>query len=214
MGRLNPIREKDIHTLLDELIAKFGIKPAITPAPFVPLHKAGNYSGMVREIRNSFGLNNLQIKIEYPERLDARTYAQIVRVGPMYPIASFPITKPSVTLQLSMARLRRASLFQTIRVIAHELAHAILWAESRAHEKSEFAVDITAMLFGFHQVFSHAHSNESKMERLGFPDLPELAQLKALLSKEDEEDEELFNAKYLTSGEIRHVAEVIRRCTL
>ena len=215
MQRINPAREAQINALITELSGKFGIKPAIKLNGLVPLYNNRHYAALVREIRNSFGLNHLKVSIQYPERMkNPQTMAMIEKHGLISPIAAFPITKPAVTLYLSMTRLRHASFSNVVRTLAHELAHPMLWAEHHALKDSEFAVDITAMLFGYHHVFAEAHSDEEMLTQYGFPDMPELAGMKSMLARETNEEQELRNPAYLTSAEIRYTAEVIRRCIM
>lgn len=217
MQKLTPAREAQINAQMAELSAKFGIKRAVANAPLLLLYQKRDYPGLVREIRNSFGLNHLRVNIRYPElSRNERTMAHIQGPGALPPVAAFPIRRPQVTLHLVMKRVRHISFANTVRTLAHELAHPLLWAEfpSLKEERSEFATDLTAMMFGYHNFFTDAHSAEEVLGQYGFADIPELASLKSVLMSDLQEEEELTNAKYLTSAEIQYAAEVIRRCVL
>jgi len=215
MFNITPAREVQISSQLAQLSALFGAKRAVSQAALWPLYQLHDYPSLVREIRNSFGLDKLKVRIRYHEQLRTeRTVAMVEQPASLPPVAAFAMLRPEVTLHLAMRRLYNASFANTVRALAHEMAHPLLLAHSHPLKESEFAVDLTAMLFGYHAIFSMAHSEGEVFGQYGLADIPGLSSLKSILMTELCEEEELTNSKYLTSEEVRFAAEIIRRCVL
>ena len=215
MFNITPAREAQISSQLAQLSALFGAKRPVSQAALLPLYQLRDYPSLVREIRNSFGLDKLKVRIRYHERLRTeRTMAQIEQPASLPLVAAFAMLRPEVTLHLAMRRLRNASFANTVRTLAHEMAHPLLFAHNHPLKESEFAVDLTAMLFGYHAIFSIAHGEGEVFGQYGFEDIPALSSLKSILMTDLREEEELTNPKYLTSEEIRFAAEIVRRCVL
>jgi hypothetical protein len=125
------------------------------------LHKARDYEGMVRLIRQSM---NMQVRLtvgwvnsgghKTKDGREAPAWIELPQRMPPYGTAAFHDLKLRMYLRKSF--LAQSTFDEATVAIAHELSHVVLESIGHPLREEEKAVDLTAMLLGFRLLYKTA----------------------------------------------------------
>jgi len=141
---------------------------------------AGDYTGMVRQCRRHVGLD-LPIRLGYVNAGRGDVPAFVSMPKPMPPRDSFAFRHAPITLYLRKSFLDSASAEIVAAAIGHELSHVILEADSHQLKAHEEAVDLTAMLFGFRDIYATSARHWQPGRQYGYLDRDEIALARCLI---------------------------------
>jgi hypothetical protein len=134
----------------------------IKPASLKALHKARNYEGMVQRIKKAM---NVEVKLRVGwvnsggQNKDAPAWVQLPHNMPPYGSTAFKDL--TITIFIRKSFLERSKYDQAAITVAHELSHIVLESINHPLRREEKAVDLTAMLLGFRELYaSGAHKAE------------------------------------------------------
>jgi hypothetical protein len=116
------------------------------------LYKRKDYTQMVRVVRDSMGLN-LRVKVGVVNKGGPNVPAWIETVQPMPLINTSEFRNTLVTVFLRKSFLDVSSFERIVMAIAHEMSHVVLYGIQHPLMKVEEAVDLTAMLLGYRDIY-------------------------------------------------------------
>ena len=135
------------------------------------LHKAKDYEGMLRLIRQSM---NVQVRLtiawvnsgghKSDDGREAPAWIELPAHMPRYGTAAFRDLKLTIFLRKSF--LAESTYDEAAVAIAHELSHVVLDSIAHPLRRVERAVDLTAMLLGFRLLYQIACYKEFHSERM------------------------------------------------
>lgn len=180
---------KDIKSYLRQLQEVLPKVSPIATASLKALHNVQDFKGMVKIIKDAMTLEDITFRfILVPDgaaqRSDLRNAAAWISLPvspselPFYGTAAFKATSLDIHFRISF--LKDNSFDQVAIVIAHELSHVVLDSIRHPLKRVEKAVDLTAMLLGFRQLYvSGAHKTRSeggynKTQQIGYLSLTEI----------------------------------------
>jgi hypothetical protein len=151
------------------------VLPWVPPVPIgalKSLHSARDYKGMVRLIKKTMNVE-IDLRIVWVSEGDAKigsvkdAPAWVDLPGKMPAYGSDAFRKSRLDIYLRRSFLERSAYDQVTAAIAHELSHIILDSIEHPLRRCEKAVDLTAMLFGFSQVYaSGTHTVQQEYNRI------------------------------------------------
>ena len=151
---VRPIRTHMIQSYLGQLRDAFGnTRQPVAKDQLRTLYAAQDYTGMVRIVRDSMRLD-LRIRVGLVnEGGPSGAPAWVSRPKPMPRYGSTEFTQTLVTVFLRKSFLQGRNFEQVVMAIAHELSHIVLDGIGHALRECEEAVDLTAMLLGYRDVY-------------------------------------------------------------
>ena len=158
------------------------VLPRVPPAStreLKSLHRAKDYEGMVRLIRQAM---NIQVRLtlglvnngghKTKDGREAPAWIELPKSMPPYGTAAFHDMK--LTMFLRKSFLAQSAYDEAAVAIAHELSHVVLESIGHPLREKEEAVDLTAMLLGFRLLYKTAcykevhHYYSTTRKRLGY----------------------------------------------
>ena len=189
---MNPIRTLLIQDLIAKLRDSFGaIRPPVSDGTLRSLHASEDYTGMVSFVRDSMRLD-LRIRVGLVnEGGPSGAPAWVSRPKPMPRYGSTEFTQTLVTVFLRKSFLQGRNFEQVVMAIAHELSHIVLDGIGHALRECEEAVDLTAMLLGYRDVYVNgseyleirSSSEKRTLESLGYLTPEEVRYAAVILGK-------------------------------
>jgi hypothetical protein len=154
------MRKQMIEAYLAQLITSLG-KPRslVEESPLLRLYENKAYTAMILHIKKLFRLecglkvgyvNNWPFKTE-PHIKNAPACIKMPKVMPPYGTKAFKALQ--ITMYIRKSFLERATFYELVIAIAHELSHIVLSAVGHSLRVEEPAVDLTAMLLGFSEFY-------------------------------------------------------------
>jgi hypothetical protein len=117
------------------------------------LHDAKDYTGMVKLVRDSMGLK-LRIRVGLVNKGGGwERPARVQFPDPMPLINSQAFNQLLITMYLRKSFLEANQFERTVMIIAHEMSHLVLEGLRHPLRTEEVAVDLTAMLLGYRDVY-------------------------------------------------------------
>ena len=208
------LRKAEIHQWVRVLIASFGkVRPAVPAEEFRSLYAKGKYTNMVSLVKNNLRLD-MRLKVGYVNSGGpSKAPCWIVRPAdmPMYGTSGF--RKTIITMYVRKSFLAETTCDTFVAAIAHELSHIVLDSTMHNLRKIEEAVDLTAMLLGYHEFFLRGasyiktESNQvvSKTHAKGtslMETIREVLQPRSVIQ---------MNLGYLSKDEYRYASELMHR---
>jgi hypothetical protein len=184
---------EEIKGYLAQLREVLPVVPPVPTAALKSLHKAKDYEGLVRLIRQSM---NVEVRLvvarvnsgghKNEDGGEAPAWIEMPGKMPGYGTTAFRELK--LTIYIRKSFLAESTYDQAAIAIAHELSHVVL--DSLAHPlyRNEKAVDLTAMILGFRQLYKTAcykewrSSNGIMWRKLGYLSRTEVEYANNLLS--------------------------------
>jgi hypothetical protein len=149
--------------------------PPIPTAALISLHTAQDYKGMVALIKKKMNIEGRLIVAWVnsggpKDMAEAPAWIQMPEDMPFYGTKAFRETTVKMFIRKSF--LKQYAYDQTAIMFAHELSHIVLNSIRHPLRRCEKAVDLTAMLLGFRQLYASGsykeiHS-ESRIRTLGY----------------------------------------------
>lgn len=130
-----------------------GVKPPVKLEPLRALYCKHDYTGLVGVVQQTLRLS-LHVRVGYVNsggRSDALAWVSIPTDLPIYGSSSF--AREHITLYLRRSFLQEAPFESITAAVAHEFCHVVLHAVRHQLSGAEEAVDLTAMLLGYREVF-------------------------------------------------------------
>jgi len=189
-----------IDKMIKSLTSSLMVRESVDEAPLRRLHKEGNYAGMLACIKKHMLLET-NLRIGYVKSGGPANHTAWVHIPEAMPLfGTLAFRKATFTVFIRKKELERAP-FGTLSVImAHELSHLVLDAINHPLKRVEKAVDLTAMLLGYRDMFVNYSIVEYTTTTEGF--IPSLLRL---IGQDDTAAVTTTHYGYLTSEE-RHYA--------
>jgi hypothetical protein len=148
-----PMRAEMIQAYIAQLRASLsGVKP-VSEGRLRELFGRQDYTGMVKVIRDDMRLD-LRVRVGLVNDggpVDAPAWVSAPKPMPRFGTAEFQRTLVTVFLRKSFVSTH---YFEEVAIaIAHELSHIVLFAIGHALQECEEAVDLTAMLLGYRDLY-------------------------------------------------------------
>lgn len=148
------MRRNEINRWTSALKASLGgVRGQADRAELLALHERKDYAGMIRLVRAAMYLD-MPLRIGYVNsggRATAPAWVRLPVPMPMYGTAAFRATK--ITVYLRKSFLDEVPFSGIVCAMAHELSHVVLESMSHPLREYEEAVDLTAMILGFRDIF-------------------------------------------------------------
>jgi hypothetical protein len=181
----------EIKTWLAQLRQALPCVPPIPTATLKSLHKSRDYTGMVQFIKDTM---NVEVKLRIgwvnsggpKEMKDAPAWVYMPKPMPSYGTDAFR----ALTIPMFFRKpfLSGSDYDQAAIAVAHELSHVVLDSIAHPLRDVEKAVDLTAMLLGFRELYETAcyktwySGNTINHQRLGYLTPEEVAFANELLA--------------------------------
>jgi hypothetical protein len=142
--------------------------PAISVRKLKTLHKARDYEGIVRLVRQTMNLD-IRLKVGWvnsggpKENPDAPGWVSLpldIKEMPYHGTRAFK--EMQLTMYFRKSFLETATYDEVASLVAHELSHVVLASIRHPLWKDEKAVDLTAMLLGFRRLYQLACYKERR----------------------------------------------------
>ena len=168
----------DVKRYIDQLRRALPYVQPINARQLALLHSQRDYEGMVRQIRAAM---NVQARLRIgwvnkggPQNMqNAPAWVRLPERMPYYGTPEFKNT--TIEIYVRKPFVDENSYAKVAIAIAHELSHVVLESIGHPLRKEEKAVDLTAMLLGFSQLYvvaAHTQrpitSETTKHESLGY----------------------------------------------
>ena len=158
------MRHKEIKTYLRQLQQVLPRVPAIPVGALKSLHKARDYEGMIRLIRKTMNIE-VDLRIGWvnrgePKNAGAPAWVKLPDEMPFYGSKAFREMRIEICFRKSF--LEQSAYDQIAIVVAHELSHIVLDSIGHPLRREEMAVDLTAMLLGFRQLYKSGCYKEQR----------------------------------------------------
>jgi hypothetical protein len=147
--------------LIDSHIRQLGftVRDPVRHKALRELHAKKDYGGMVASIRSHMKLNmRLRVGLVNQGGPNAPAWVEKPEPLPAYGTAQFKQTL--VTIYIRKAFIEMHSFEAVVCAMAHELSHVVLSATCHVLERSEEAVDLTAMMLGYRDFYRLASRSE------------------------------------------------------
>jgi hypothetical protein len=147
------IRTQMILSYLAQLRQSLGARHPILLDQLRNLYHAQDYAGMVKFVRDGMGLQ-LRVRVGLVNQGGlAGAPAWVSRPTPMPSYGTVEFRETLVTVFLRKSFLNESNFEKVVMAIAHELSHVVLDAVGHGLRECEEAVDLTAMLLGYRDVY-------------------------------------------------------------
>jgi hypothetical protein len=148
-----PIRAGMIQSYIAQLRASLGEMKPVNETQLRELFGRKDYTGMVKIIRDKMGLE-LRVRVGIVNEggpVGAPAWVSAPKPMPHFGTAEFRQTL--VTVFLRKAFVSDHNFEEVAIAIAHELSHIVLFGRNHCLQDSEEAVDLTAMLLGYRDLY-------------------------------------------------------------
>jgi hypothetical protein len=147
------MRKQEITSWTNMLISSFGgIRPQADREELLALYLQKDFTSMLRTVRNSLGLDMpLQVGYVNSGGPNAPAWVRLPEPMPVYGTHAFKTTK--LTVYLRKTFLVDMPFAGVVHAMAHELSHVILDSIGHSLRRQEEAVDLTAMVLGYRDIF-------------------------------------------------------------
>jgi hypothetical protein len=148
-----PIRAEMIQSYIAQLRASLGSVKPVGEGRLRELFGKQDYTGMVKVIRDNMGLD-LRVRVGLVNEggpLGAPAWVSAPKPMPRFGTAEFQRTV--VTIFLRKSFVSSHSFEEVAIAIAHELSHIVLFGIYHSLRECEEAVDLTAMLLGYRDLY-------------------------------------------------------------
>jgi len=148
-----PIRAEMIQSYIAQLRASLGGVKPVGEGRLRELFGRQDYTGMVKVIRDSMGLD-LRVRVGLVNEggpVGAPAWVSAPKPMPRFGTAEFQRTLITVFLRKSFVNTH--SFEEVVIAIAHELSHIVLFGIGHPLQECEEAVDLTAMLLGYRELY-------------------------------------------------------------
>jgi hypothetical protein len=148
-----PIRADMIQSYIAQLRASLDSVKPVGEGRLRELFGMQDYTGMVKVIRDTMSLD-LRVRVGLVNRggpVDAPAWVSAPKPMPRFGTDEFQRTLVTVFLRRSFVSSH--SFEQVTIAIAHELSHIVLFGIGHPLQDSEEAVDLTAMLLGYRDLY-------------------------------------------------------------
>lgn len=150
---MKPLRAEMIQAYIGQLRASLGAMKPIDETELRELFGKNDYTGMVKIIRDKLGLD-LRVRVGIVNDggpVGAPAWITAPKPMPRFGTAAFRQTL--VTVFLRKTFLSNHTFEQVVIAIAHELSHIVLFGTNHRLQDREEAVDLTAMLLGYRDLY-------------------------------------------------------------
>ncbi len=148
-----PIRADMIQSYIAQLRASLGKMKPVNEERLRELFGRQDYTGMVKVIRDNMGLG-LRVRVGIVNEggpVGAPAWVSAPKPMPRFGTAEFQRTLVTVFLRKTFVS---SHYFEEVAIaIAHELSHIILFGINHSLQEREEAVDLTAMLLGYRDLY-------------------------------------------------------------
>lgn len=156
--RPTPERERELMAIIRSLLPTLrGYRRAVAEEPLRACHQERDYQGMAYLVRSSMRMQALAVRVEVVRDLlgpwSSPAWIQGAEDLPLYGMG---LVHRKATIYLREALVGQASWQLLSIVLAHELAHAVLASTHHSLKQSELAVDVAAMMLGYHRLYRQA----------------------------------------------------------
>jgi hypothetical protein len=146
--------------------------PCVSPVPvdaLCSLHRAQDYKGMVQFIKKWMNIEDVTIRVLWVpdgaasdgKQKAAPAWIKLPDPMPFYGTPAF--RKMTLEMCIRKSFLRRSEYDQAAITIAHELSHVVLDSLAHPLRREEKAVDLTAMLLGFRNLYESGCYKEERL---------------------------------------------------
>jgi hypothetical protein len=148
-----PIRTEMIQSYIAQLRKSLGGIQPVSEDRLRALFEQQDYTGMVRLVRDNMKLD-LRVRVGLVnEGGPVGAPAWVSAPKPMPRFGTIEFEKTLVTVFLRKSFVRSHKFEQVTIAIAHELAHIVLFGIGHPLQETEEAVDLTAMLLGYRDLY-------------------------------------------------------------
>jgi len=142
-----------IQSYIAQLRASLGAMKPVSEGRLRELFNRQDYTGMVKAIRDNMGLN-LRVRVGIVNEggpVGAPAWVSAPKPMPLFGTAEFQRTLVTVFLRKAFVG---SHYFEEVAIaIAHELSHIVLFGINHPLQECEEAVDLTAMLLGYRNLY-------------------------------------------------------------
>jgi len=199
----------NIVALIDDLSRSLGVRSPYDPTELKLLFAQRNFTDLIGTIKNGFSLD-LRMRVGFVNsggNSTAPAWVQLPSPMPPYGTNEFRRARAIIYLRKDFLRI---SPFETIVcAVAHEMAHIVLEGIGHPLRNNEQAVDLTAMILGFAELYPSAMRHtvrysiwEPTAKGEGFT----ISSYDRLSSKTIE-----YKLGYLSIGEVKFAASRIKK---
>ncbi|MGJ5036715.1 hypothetical protein ACQR13_21635 [Bradyrhizobium sp. HKCCYLRH3059] len=168
-------------------------------------HRDQDYIEMVKFVRNSMKLE-LRVRVGLVSSGGpSKAPAWVSRPVPMPSFGTPEFRQTTATIYLRRSFLQQSSCAVVTMAIAHELAHLVLDSTSHPLHGSEQAVDLTAMLLGYRDIYLDGGRYNEIRPRSVHAFI--IRQLSALFLRT--EVHEIYTVGYLSPEEIQYAGKLL-----
>jgi hypothetical protein len=213
----------DVKRYLHQLRQTLPCVPPIPVRELTSLHTSRDYEGMVRLIKKTM---NVEVRLVVawvnsggpPGMKDAPAWIELPLNMPFYGTKAFRELK--LTMFIRKSFLVESKYDQAAIVVAHELSHVVLESIRHPLRGCEKAVDLTAMLLGFRQLYASGSykeersGNSTRSRKLGYLSLEEVQLANRILAPgvdTQQDDEEGRKRRRRATEAARDAGERCRR---
>jgi hypothetical protein len=136
-----------------------GVTPVVDPTVLKQLHGQAEFAKMLGWIKNSMHLD-LRVGLRIVDTGNATTPMWIETPRSMPPYGSQEFRNTRVIVNVRREALDRYPFDWIVAGFAHELSHVVLFSIGHALQKSERAVDLTAMILGYRDFIARTDRTE------------------------------------------------------
>lgn len=148
------MRTQEIQDWVQSLTNSFGgVRDPVDPTPLLELYRQQDYTGMLGIVRKS-------LRLEIPLRVGfvnsggppkAPAWVQCPVPMPLYGSQEFKSTR--ITVYMRKSFLEEMPFQGIVCMMAHELSHVVLDGIGHSLRRQEEAVDLTAMILGYRDLY-------------------------------------------------------------
>jgi hypothetical protein len=144
---------REISSWIHDLARHWPVRPPIGTGKLKSLFHREDFAGMIGAVKSSFGLDMPMVlgRVHSGGSPTAPAWIQVPTPMPLYGTEAFRRTTFRVFVRTEFMRWMPFSIL--VPVMAHEMAHVVLSSTYNPLRDNEKAVDLTAMLFGYADLY-------------------------------------------------------------
>ena len=156
------MRTEMIRSYIHQLLPSLGIRPNIPQDELRALHARRDFIGMVRHIRTSMHLT-LRLRVGLVNSGGPKKAPAWIEMPPSLPLYGTSEFRRTRVVLFVRKEFLAESPFESVALgIAHELSHIVLLAIRHPLMLQEEAVDLTAMMLGYRNLYRAGCSYKEK----------------------------------------------------